>query len=266
MKIYFFSISFLFIILSSCKSDPNKQSNGRSIQKDAIASPQTRIQNEYKKETEEREKQIIIKFLKEQIQNVTDLIELYKNNIKENEPADQFGMKNGAFKIIIGNPSQKAYNDPKSQENRRQFYSSLNYDEDKIRQLGVILNQITSDSANRGQLHVDITNVGRAYSQFLFERAIDKLKEYQNRFDLLNFRDLITVKIKLKSIAQLRLLWQDTVNNIIRDYENDVIGIKTDSQKLIEHIRKQYGDVLKNKIPKIGIILGDLNKILKELN
>ncbi len=260
-------MSFLVIFnLNACKSDLNEQTNTQSMQKDYITSQQVQIQNEYPKETKTKEKQTIIKSLKEEIQNVTDLIEQDKNNIQENEPADQFGMKNGAFKIIIGNPSQKAYNDPKSQGNRRQFYSSLDYNENKISQLGIILNKITSDDIHRGQLHIDITNAGRAYSQFLFERAVDKLKEYQDKLDLLNFQDLITIKVKFDTIKQLRLLWQNTVDNIIKDYEDNKMGIQTDSQKLIEHIREQYGNILKNKIPTIGIIIGDINKILKTLN
>lgn len=209
---------------------------------------------------------MLIKSLRERIQNVTVLIERDKANTQKNEPADQFGMKNGAFKIIIGNPSQKAYNDPESQNNRRQFYSSLGYNEEKIRSIGIILNQITSDGTNRGQLHIDITNAGRAYSQFLFERVIDKIKEAQDKFDSLALQDLRTIKIKLDSIEKIKLLWQNTVDSITKDYDDDRDGIKTDSKKLIEHIKEKYGNLLQKEIPAIGILAGDINKILKTIN
>ncbi|AHH08940.1 complement regulator-acquiring protein, partial [Borrelia anserina] len=159
----------------------------------------------------------------------------------------------------------KAYNNPDSQCNRRQFYSSINYDEEKIRQLGMILNQITADTTNRGQLHIDITNAGRAYSQFLFERVIDKTKEVQEKLNLLPLKDLKKITIKIDAIIKLKLLWQNTVDNIINDYNNDTNGIKTDSQKLIEHIKEKYGKILKQKIPRIGIIASEINKILKTL-
>ncbi|UPA07292.1 complement regulator-acquiring protein (plasmid) [Borrelia anserina] len=278
MRNYFFIKSFLIIFSStSCKSDLNENKTNlfnqknqanwtQSIQKDdRIESLQTNIKDKRQEKVPTKETQILVDSLKTQIQNVTALIEKDKENIQKNEPADQFGMKNGAFKMITGNPSTKAYNNPDSQCNRRQFYSSINYDEEKIRQLGMILNQITADTTNRGQLHIDITNAGRAYSQFLFERVIDKTKEVQEKLNLLPLKDLKKITIKIDAIIKLKLLWQNTVDNIINDYNNDTNGIKTDSQKLIEHIKEKYGKILKQKIPRIGIIASEINKILKTL-
>ncbi|UPA12595.1 complement regulator-acquiring protein [Borrelia venezuelensis] len=277
MKNKVFIMSFIIIFtLTACKSDLNEQRTKgfnyktqkdctQSIHKDGTSSIQ-QIQQKCKKEVNTKAKQILIDFLRKQVQNVTALIEKDKKHTQKNEPADQFGMKNGVFKIVIGNPSQKAYNNPESQSNRRQFYSSLNYNEVKIRKLGIILNQITSDDINRGQLHIDITNAGRAYSQFLFERVIDKIKDVQDKLDSLNFKDLKKIKTKFDEIAKLKLLWKNTADNIIKDYDNDADGIKTDSQKLIEYIREKYGNIFQKEIPKIGILVGDINKILKMLN
>ncbi|AHH13059.1 Antigen P35 (plasmid) [Borrelia hermsii YBT] len=276
VKNYFLIIYFL-IIFTACKSDLNEQRTKglhhkdqpnwtQSTQRNDTSSLQTQIQKKCKEEAEKKAKQMLIKSLRERIQNVTFLIERDKANTQKNEPADQFGMKNGAFKIIIGNPSQKAYNDPESQNNRRQFYSSLSYNEEKIRRIGIILNQITSDGTNRGQLHIDITNAGRAYSQFLFERVIDKIKEAQDKFDSLTLQDLRTIKIKLDAIERIKLLWQNTVDSITKDYDDDRDGIKTDSKKLIEHIKEKYGNLLQKEIPAIGILAGDINKILKTIN
>lgn len=61
-------------------------------------------------------------------------------------------------------------------------------------------------------------------------------------------------------------MWKNTADNIIKDYDNDADGIKTDSQKLIEYIREKYGNIFQKEIPKIGILVGDINKILKMLN
>lgn len=266
----------IIFTLTACKSDLNEQrtkefnyktqkDSTQSTHKDDTSSIQ-QIQQNCKKEVNTKEKHILIDFLRKQVQNVTALIEKDKKNIQNNEPEDQFGMKNGIFKIVIGNPSQKAYNDPESQSNRRQFYSSLNYDKIKIRKLGIILNQITSDDINRGQLHIDITNAGRAYSQFLFERVIDKIKDIQDKLYSLGFKDLKTIKIKFDEIEKLKLLWKNTADNIINDYDDNANGIKTDSQKLIEYIREKYGNILQKEIPKIGILVGDINKILKTIN
>ncbi|ASQ29630.1 hypothetical protein CDQ96_04285 (plasmid) [Borrelia miyamotoi] len=49
---------------------------------------------------------------KKQVQKVISSVNQDKINIKANEPPDQFGMKNGTFKIIMGNPSQQTYNSP----------------------------------------------------------------------------------------------------------------------------------------------------------
>ncbi|WP_434757053.1 complement regulator-acquiring protein (plasmid) [Borrelia puertoricensis] len=272
----FIMLLIIIFTLTACKSDLNEQrtkefnyktqkDSTQSTHKDDTSSIQ-QIQQNCKKEVNTKEKHILIDFLRKQVQNVTALIEKDKKNIQNNEPEDQFGMKNGIFKIVIGNPSQKAYNDPESQSNRRQFYSSLNYDKIKIRKLGIILNQITSDDINRGQLHIDITNAGRAYSQFLFERVIDKIKDIQDKLYSLGFKDLKTIKIKFDEIEKLKLLWKNTADNIINDYDDNANGIKTDSQKLIEYIREKYGNILQKEIPKIGILVGDINKILKTIN
>ncbi|AHH11175.1 Antigen P35 (plasmid) [Borrelia coriaceae ATCC 43381] len=273
LKKYLFILSFIIIVtLTSCKSDLNEkrpQTFNDANQQDwenwtlSINQDDIPSQKKYKAEIERKVKRMFINALKKEIQNIMASIERDQENIQKNEPADQFGMKNGAFKIIIGNPSQKAYNDPESQNNRRQFYSSLNYNKEKIRKLGTILNQITLDHANRRQLHIDITNAGRVYSQAIFELVINKIREVQDKLDSLQFKELRMIKIQLNAIVKLRSLWQNTADNIIKDYDNN-IEIKTDSQKLIKHIREKYGNILQKEIPKISLLASEINKILKK--
>ncbi|AHH05426.1 Antigen P35 (plasmid) [Borrelia miyamotoi FR64b] len=249
------------------KYNPKKQIElANSIQKNRSSPLKRQAEKNLKEKAKKQEKWLLITSLKKQVQKVISSVNQDKINIKANEPPDQFGMKNGTFKIIMGNPSQQTYNSPEGQENRRQFYSSLNYDKEKIRKFGIILNKITLDNVNRGQLHTNITNAGRYHSQFQFERIINKIKEVQDKLNYLDIKDLRTISIKLEEIEMLKTFWQTSMNNLIKEYEDNQYGIQTDSQKLIEHVKEKYANILQKEIPKIDTLANDINKILKVVN
>ncbi|WP_420885837.1 CRASP family complement regulator-acquiring lipoprotein [Borrelia miyamotoi] len=76
-----------------------------------------------------------------------------------------------------------------------------------------------------------MTNAARRYhSQFQFERIINKIKEIQDKLNYLDIKDLRIISIKLEEIERLKTLWQKTIDNLIKEYEDNQDGIQTDSQ------------------------------------
>nr|ALZ45555.1 Hypothetical protein [Borrelia miyamotoi] len=208
------------------------------------------------------DKEKLISELKKDVDNVKGLVSQDKAEV---EDESQYGMKDEVFKAVLNTANNKTLDNDENKELRRLFYSSLLYNKDKIKEFAKILQKIESDNTNKGTWIRDIMNAVILELQSNFEEVIAKVEENKDKLDKLSLDDLKEVKTKLEEIQLQKLNWRKAVNSLIESYKAKTDDIDSDSKKLIEHVEKEYKDLITVKIPGMKAvydkIVGVLNTI-----
>ncbi|MCD2381901.1 complement regulator-acquiring protein [Borreliella americana] len=170
--------------------------------------------------------------------NIATFTQTINTDIQKIEPTDQFGINKTTF------PEKKDMNiDFMLKENRirRLFYSSLNYDENKIKTLATILAQTSSSTGYHYQLIGSIFWTGFKIQE-AFESAVNILTKDEQRRLMFNFRTKTVKEIQenFEKLIQERNSWIKTVDNIIDEYDKNTGGCRTNGKILGEVIRIGY--------------------------
>ncbi|MGF7101965.1 complement regulator-acquiring protein [Borreliella kurtenbachii] len=178
------------------------------------------------------------KLIKKISLNIEIFTQKIKTDIQKIEPADQFGINTAAF------PEKQDMNIDfmlKDNRVRRLFYSSLNYDENKIKKLATILAQTSSSTGYHYTLIGSIFWTGFKIQEAL-ENAVKLLTKDEQRRLMFNFRTKTVKEIqeKFEKLIQERNSWITTIDNIIGEYDNNAGGARTDGKILGETIRLGY--------------------------
>ncbi|WNY69180.1 complement regulator-acquiring protein [Borreliella lusitaniae] len=170
--------------------------------------------------------------------NIEIFAQKINTDIQKIEPVDQFGINKKTV------PENKDHNiDLILQNNliRRLFYSSLNYDENKIKKLAAILAQTSSSNGYHYSLVGSIFWTGFKIQESL-EKAVNLLTKNEQRRLMFNFKTktVKNVKENFEKLINERNEWITTVENIISEYDNNKAGIKSNGIILSEIIRLGY--------------------------
>ncbi|WP_024655101.1 complement regulator-acquiring protein [Borrelia hispanica] len=196
------------------------------------------------------------------INDINSVMRLLNQDKAEVEDANQYGMKDKVFKLVLNAVNNKTLDHGDNKEVRRLFYSSLLYNKERIKDFAEILKKVESDNANKGTWIYDIMNAVVVALQFDFERIINKLEKNRDKLDKLSLVDLREIKSKLEEIQLQKLNWRKAVDSLIISYKAKTDGIDSDSKKLIEHIDKRYKDLIKVKIPGMKAVSNRIIAIL----
>ncbi|WP_024654737.1 complement regulator-acquiring protein [Borrelia hispanica] len=196
------------------------------------------------------------------INDIDNVMGLLNQDKAEVEDANQYGMKDEVFKLVLNAVNNKKLDPYDNKEVRRLFYSSLLYNKERIKDFAEILKKVESDNTNKGTWIYDIMNAVVVALQFDFERIINKLEKNREQLDKLSLVDLREIKSKLEEMQLQKLNWRKAVDSLISSYKAKTDGIDSDSKKLIEHIDKRYKDLIKVKIPGMKAVSNRIISIL----
>ncbi|WP_338321071.1 complement regulator-acquiring protein [Borrelia miyamotoi] len=216
--------------------------------------------DEAKEDNEVGEKEKLVAELKKETEDFMGLVKKYKTEV---EDGDQYGMKNEVFKAVTDTSNNKTLDGDENKEARRLFYSSLEYDKDKIKELAKILKKIETDNDNKGTWVKDIINSGREHVQSNFEKVVNKLEESKAKLEKLSLDDLKEVKTKFDELKTQREDFKKAVDSLLASYKAKTDGIDSDSKKLIEHVEKEYKDLITVKLPGMKAVS---DKIMNTVN
>ncbi|WP_424632617.1 complement regulator-acquiring protein [Borreliella lusitaniae] len=251
-----FKISLLFSCSFYSKSNNTEaiselKPNSVEIKKPSIKRVENleNIQKLQKPQLLQSEKETVIKKITKElneneklIQTLGPKIEIFaqkiNTDIQKIEPVDQFGINKNKF------PENKDHDiDLILQNNliRRLFFSSLNYDENKIKKLAAILAQTSSSNGYHYKLVGSIFWTGFKIQESL-EKTVNLLTKNEQRRLMFNFKTktVKNVKENFEKLINERNEWITTVENIISEYDNNKAGIKSNGIILSEIIRLGY--------------------------
>ncbi|WKC79429.1 complement regulator-acquiring protein [Borreliella tanukii] len=258
-KIYKILKLFKITLLASCsfysKSNNTEatselQSNHIEINKSSTEKAENleKILNSGQKELSKNEKENVIKKITQRfneneklINKIGPNIETFSQKINTDtqkiEPIDQFGINKNTI------PEKQDINIDLILTNnlfRRLFYSSLNYDENKIKKLITILAQTSSSNGDHYRVIGLIFWTGFKIQES-FEKAINLLTKDEQRRLMFNFKTKTVkdVQENFEKLIQERNAWISTVENIIGDYDK-YAGIRSDGIVLAEFIKNGY--------------------------
>ncbi|AJA90750.1 hypothetical protein OY14_04690 (plasmid) [Borreliella chilensis] len=210
-----------------------------------------KIQNLQKNQLSNNEKEGVIKKITQEFDENEELIKKIRPNIEifnqkinidiqKIEPIDQFGINKTTIPekqditidLILANNLF-----------RRFFYSSLNYDENKIKKFGTILSQVSSSDNSHYNLIGSILWTGFKIQES-FEQTVNLLNKNEQRRLIFNFRTKTVKDIQenFEKLIQERNAWITTVENIISEYDKNTAGIRADGIILGELIRVRYAN------------------------
>ncbi|APS99365.1 hypothetical protein Bmayo_04550 (plasmid) [Borreliella mayonii] len=246
---------FQVTLLFSCSfySKSNNTEATRELQTNPIevknSGIKKNIQNLQQSQLLKNEKEEIIKKIAQEfdeneklINKIGPNIEMFAQNINTDiqkiEPIDKFGVNKTTFP-----ENQDMYIDFMLKDNRfrRLFYSSLNYDENKIKKLATILAQTSSSNGYHYELIGSIFWTGFKIQE-AFENTVNLLTKNEQRRLIFNYRTKTVKEIQenFEKLIQERNSWIKAVDNIIDEYDKNIAGCKADGKILGEVIRARH--------------------------
>ncbi|WP_024653783.1 complement regulator-acquiring protein [Borrelia persica] len=235
MKKYFLIINFIIIFtLINCNSDVK-----RFFPKTGIVGLRNFLDN---LDPTKKHKNSLILQIAQKAYHIKTVLEIH-NNKNWIEDSTQFGMKgNGkTFNMLDNKLNKYQVDDARNLPLRRRLYLSLEYDKAKIKTFGMVLNKIieTINTESKNLLQ-DITNTAIRYASYYFANEFQSLLSRSKELQSLDLEILQSLKDKFDQLAMFRINWNQTVNNIIKDYTNNRNNIQTDKTKIITHINQYY--------------------------
>lgn len=248
---------FKITLLFSCSfySQSNSEEATNELQSNLIAknfgiNKAENLNNLQQSQLSKTEKEGIIKKFIQRLNENEKLIESIESNIeifaqKTNqdiqkiEPIDHFGINKNAFPENTGTSNIDLM--LKKNEARRLFYSSLDYDENKIKKLISILAKTSSSSG----YHYDI--IGSFFwkgfkTQESLETVVNLLTKNERRRLILNFetKTVKDIQEKFEKLMQNKNAWIKIVEEVISKYGNNTASSSVDRIILGEMIRLGY--------------------------
>ncbi|WKC76668.1 complement regulator-acquiring protein (plasmid) [Borreliella valaisiana] len=190
--------------------------------------------------------------------NIEIFAQKINTDVQKIEPINQFEINKNTF------PEKQDDNIDAILENnlfRRLFYSSLEYDENKIKRLITILAQASSSNGDHYRVIGLIFWTGFKIQES-FEKAVNLLTKDEQRRLMFNFKTKTVkdVQENFEKLIQERNAWITIVENIISDYDK-YAGIRADGIVLKEFIKNGYEH--KFNPNKSMQILMDIETLLK---
>ncbi|AEL19609.1 complement regulator-acquiring protein [Borreliella bissettiae] len=187
----------------------------------------------------------------ELIQKILDrsenIIQIGEIDSYKGEPDDQFGMKEEIFSKIFFNANSTVHFDENEYTSeRRMLYTSLNFDEGKIIELGKILSKLSQDSNYRGLVKETLINRGFSI-QLAMEEISAKILNVKDKLQNLNKANLKALYHDFEQLTPLKEKWLKDTDDFINEY-NANNDLQTDVSKLNDALRSknsraQFADI-----------------------
>ncbi|WNY69174.1 complement regulator-acquiring protein [Borreliella lusitaniae] len=169
-----------------------------------------------------------------EIKKFKEKVEQYKDQI---EDSDQFGMKYSVFNADTTALQLAKLNSDSKKDERRLFYSSLDYNKEKIVNFGKILTQLYKQQKQQyHQLIEEVVKTGFSIQKQI-EETILKVSQDADELKRLGKENLKTLETATKELFEIKQNWIKKVDEIILSYNQNSEKIKEDAQKLAEHIK-----------------------------
>ncbi|ETZ17863.1 Antigen P35 [Borrelia duttonii CR2A] len=205
----------------------------------------------------DKEKTELIALIKEKVKTEIEVLTKYSNKIEDNE---QYGMKWGVFKFLIEDNNKRNIQAVENMPARKQLYASLEWNEDRLRKFGTIMNEV--EKCDR-VVATTILETGMNFVQGKFENAIISIDDKDQDLDNLILKELKDIKKNLDLIDSFRKQWISSVDSIISEYDSNTGDIQKDSQALVNRVNTEYKEIFENKIDEIKKAVDDIQTILK---
>ncbi len=168
-----------------------------------------------------------------QIKRFKEEVEQYKD---QTEDSDQFGMKYSVFNTDTTVLKLSKLSSDSKKEERLLFYSSLNYNKERIVSFGKILTQLYKQQEHH-KLIEEVVKVGYSNIQKSLEEIILKISDDKDELKKLGKENLKTLETAIKELFEIKQNWIEKVDEIILYYNENLKKIKEDVESLAEHIR-----------------------------
>ncbi|WKC78507.1 complement regulator-acquiring protein (plasmid) [Borreliella turdi] len=123
---------------------------------------------------------------------------------------------------------------------KRIFYSSLNYETDKINTLKEITGKITKNLKTRNTVIKFFFLTARRIQWLIEDIKSLQAKAKKDELRTPNKELAARLLIQLESRLKVKQKYKKILNNTIRAYNQDLGGIKTNKEKLLKHINENY--------------------------
>ncbi|SCW39004.1 lipoprotein [Borreliella japonica] len=171
------------------------------------------------------------------IKEFKEKVEQYKD---KTEDSDQFGMKHSVFNADTTALKLAKLNSDSKKNERRLFYSSLDYNTTRIVNFGKILTQIYKQQQQQHhQLIEEVVKIGYSSIQKNLEEIILKISDDKDELKNLGKENLKTLEAVIKELFEIKQNWIKKIDEIILNYNENLEKIKEDAQNLTEHIRRE---------------------------
>ncbi|AEW69221.1 Antigen, P35 (plasmid) [Borreliella garinii BgVir] len=176
-----------------------------------------------------------------------DIVQISEIDSNKGEPDDQFEMKAEIFsKIFFNAGSTVTFDDNEYVNERRILYTSLNFNENTILNLGKILSKLSQDSNYRSLVKETLINRGFSI-QLAIEEISLRILNVKDKIQHLNKPNLKTLYHDFNKLIPLKEKWLKDVDDIIKDY-NANPELRTDISKLNDYIisknsKAQFADI-----------------------
>ncbi|ACN52633.1 MULTISPECIES: complement regulator-acquiring protein [Borreliella] len=173
-----------------------------------------------------------------EIKRFKEKVEQYKD---KTEDFDQFGMKYSVFNTDTTAALKLAkLNSDSKKDERRLFYSSLDYNTTRIVNFGKILTQLYKhQQKEHHQLIEEVIQIGYFGIQKPLEETILKISDDKDELKRLGKENLKTIETTIKELFEIKQNWIKKVDEIILSYNENLEEIKENTNKLADHIRNE---------------------------
>ncbi|WP_210369724.1 complement regulator-acquiring protein [Borreliella garinii] len=189
----------------------------------------------------------VIELLQKILERSEDIVRISETDFNRGEPDDQFEMKADIFSQIFFNAdSTVTFDDNEYLNERRILYTSLNFNEDTILNLGRILSKLSKDPNYRSLVKETLINRGFSI-QLAIEEISLKILNVRDKLQHLNKPNLRTLYYDFNQLIPLKEKWLEDVDDIIRNYNADP-ELRNDILKLNAYImaknsREQFSNI-----------------------
>ncbi|WP_210379484.1 complement regulator-acquiring protein [Borreliella garinii] len=189
----------------------------------------------------------VIELLQKILERSEDIVRISETDFNRGEPDDQFEMKSDIFsQIFFNTDSTVTFDDNEYLNERRILYTSLNFNEDTILNLGRILSKLSKDPNYRSLVKETLINRGFSI-QLAIEEISLKILNVRDKLQHLNKPNLRTLYYDFNQLIPLKEKWLEDVDDIIRNYNADP-ELRNDISKLNAYImaknsREQFSNI-----------------------
>lgn len=189
----------------------------------------------------------VIELIQKILERSGDIVQISEIDFNKGEPDDQFEMKADIFsKIFFNADSTVTFDDNEYLNERRILYTSLNFNEDTILNLGRILSKLSKDPNYRSLVKETLINRGFSI-QLAIEEISLRILNVRDKIQHLNKPNLETLYYDFNQLIPLKEKWLEDVDDIIRNYNADP-ELRNDISKLNAYImaknsREQFSNI-----------------------